>query len=242
MRIKLSPLLIDKGLVAAKDGQKLILNGVVFDFSQMKEGDVLPRSAIDSEWFAIDPRNDSVQVFNGELVLMLTLPIPENYSQEQAFPVDLVNVPDGIVVFPQPLPVEGVDPPEFEIPAHTVPGVVDWSKLVTQEMKGAAALADHLSKMKAELAARNAVAAAQILRIQDRIETIGYGIDAGEATENDLAEQDALLISLKAWKTYKFSLGKVTAQPTWHAAPVWPTTPAIPDIDAAPMGLDPEQV
>ncbi|KAA0995515.1 phage tail protein [Pseudomonas sp. ANT_J12] len=107
-------------------------------------------------------------------------------------------------------------------------------------MKDATALADHLSKMKAELAARNSAAAVQILRIQDRIETIGYGIDAGEATDDDMAEQDGLLISLKAWKSYKFSLGKVTAQPTWHAAPVWPATPAVPDIDAAPAGRSSE--
>lgn len=74
----------------------------------------------------------------------------------------------------------------------------------------------------------------QIARIQDRVETIGYGIDAGEATEQDEAEQAALLVNLKAWKTYKFALGKVTVQPTWYAAPVWPTEPAIPVIVADP--------
>jgi len=240
MHIKLSPLLFGKRLVAVKDGRKLILNGVVFDFSPMREGDTLPRSAIESEWFA--PQSECVQLVDGELVLMLTLPIPDNYSQEQAFPSDLINVPDGIVAFPQPLPVEGGEPPEFEIPTYTVPGIIDWSKLVTKEMKDASALAEHLLKMKAELATRNAIAATQILRIQDRVETISYGVDAGEATDEDLAEQDALLMSLKAWKGYKFSLGKVTAQPTWHAAPVWPAAPAIPNIEAAPMGLASEQI
>ncbi|WP_454863377.1 phage tail protein [Pseudomonas hormoni] len=111
---------------------------------------------------------------------------------------------------------------------------IDWSKLITQAMKDAAAVAAHLVAMKAELATRNAQAVAQIARIQDRIDTIGYGIDIGEATVEEEAEQAALLISLAAWKAYKFALGKVTKQPTWHAAPVWPVVPAIPVIIAAP--------
>lgn len=111
---------------------------------------------------------------------------------------------------------------------------IDWTKLITQAMKDAAAVAAHLVAMKAELARCNALAVAQIARIQDRIDTIGYGIDAGEATAEDEAEQAALMISLAAWKAYKFALGKVTKQPTWHAAPVWPIVPAIPDIVADP--------
>lgn len=111
---------------------------------------------------------------------------------------------------------------------------IDWTKLITQAMKDAAADAAHLVLMKAELAARNAQAVAQIARIQDRIDTIGYGIDIGEATEEEEAEQAALMISIAAWKTYKFALGKVTKQPTWHASPVWPVIPAIPVIIADP--------
>lgn len=111
---------------------------------------------------------------------------------------------------------------------------IDWSQLITKAMKDAAAATAHLAAMKAELAARNAQCVLQIARIQDRIDTIGYGIDAGEATPEDEAEQAALLISIAAWKTYKFALGKVTKQATWPAAPVWPVAPAIPDIAADP--------
>ena len=82
---------------------------------------------------------------------------------------------------------------------------------------------------------------AQIARIQDRIDTIGYGIEAGEATPEDEAEQAALMLSLKSWKAYKFALGKVTAQPTWHASPVWPVEPAIPEIEASPMSRTVDQ-
>ncbi|WP_223505515.1 phage tail protein [Pseudomonas sp. GL-RE-29] len=114
---------------------------------------------------------------------------------------------------------------------------IDWSQLITKAMKDAAAQAAQLAVAKAELSARNAKSLTQIARIQDRIDTLGYGIDAGEATEEDEAEQAALLINLKAWKTYKFALGKVTAQPTWYAAPVWPTEPAVPVITADPESL-----
>ncbi|RMV28693.1 Tail fiber assembly domain-containing protein [Pseudomonas savastanoi pv. phaseolicola] len=114
-------------------------------------------------------------------------------------------------------------------------GNIDWTKLVTKEMKAAEQLARELSAAKTDLAARNSGAAQQIARIQDRIETLGYGIEAGEATEEEETEAAALAPVLKAWKAYKFALGKVTAQPTWYQAPVWPVAPAIPEIAAAPM-------
>lgn len=111
---------------------------------------------------------------------------------------------------------------------------IDWSRMITAEMKAAAADAVHLIEVKALLAGKNASAVAQIARIQDRIDTLGYGIDAGEATEEDEAEQAALMISIASWKSYKFALGKVTKQPTWPAAPAWPVEPAIPVIEADP--------
>ncbi|MGG5223541.1 phage tail protein [Pseudomonas syringae pv. coryli] len=112
---------------------------------------------------------------------------------------------------------------------------IDWSQLITKEMKDAATEARSLAKAKSDLLERSSAAAQQIARIQDRIETLGYGIEAGEATEEEETEAAALAPVLKAWKAYKFALGKVTAQPTWHQAPVWPVAPAIPEIAAAPM-------
>jgi hypothetical protein len=109
---------------------------------------------------------------------------------------------------------------------------IDWSQLITKAMKDAEVLATHLAEVKADLASRNAKAVVQIARIQDRIDTLGYGIDAGEATEEDEVEQAALLLNLKAWKTYKFALGKVTAQATWPTAPAWPVEPVVPVITA----------
>lgn len=114
---------------------------------------------------------------------------------------------------------------------------IDWSQVVTKAMKLEAQQAAQLAAAKSELAAKNAKALAQIARIQERVDTIGFGIDIGEATEEDEAEQSALLISLKAWKTYKFALGKVTTQTTWYAAPLWPVEPAVPVIVADPQTI-----
>lgn len=119
---------------------------------------------------------------------------------------------------------------------------IDWTQLITKAMKDAVATAKQLADAKAELTARNTAAAAQIARIQDRIDTLGYGVDAGEATEEDEAELAALTISVKAWKTYKFALGKVATQANWPAAPSWPIVPAIPIIAADPAALAPDTV
>lgn len=233
MKIILSPQRRDDQLVVTKSGEVLTVNGSVYDFSPMGNGDTLPRDALNSEWFAGD-----VDKVDGELVLTLLLPNPWNYSQAQAFPVPLLNVPDGPVVFPEPNPVEEngeQQAPIFAIPEMATAGVIDWSKLITAAMKATAAAVEHLAQAKADLTARNAKAVTQIARIQDRVDTIGFGVDIGEATEEDEAELAALAVTIKAWKTYKYALGKVTTQPTWYQAPVWPTEPPIPEIVAAPM-------
>lgn len=112
---------------------------------------------------------------------------------------------------------------------------IDWSQLITKAMKDAAVSALHMAEVRAVLAAKNVFAAAQINRIQDRFDTLGYGIAAGDATELDEAEQAELLLSLKAWKGYKFTLGKVTSQSSWPATPVWPVEPIVPAIFAEPV-------
>lgn len=112
---------------------------------------------------------------------------------------------------------------------------IDWAQLITKPMKEAAIAAAALDRARTELAARNAGAALQIARIQDRVDTLGYGIDSGEATAEDEAELAALTLSLKAWKAYKFQLGKVATQAAWPSAPAWPVAPAVPDIAADPL-------
>lgn len=111
---------------------------------------------------------------------------------------------------------------------------IDWSQLITKAMKDVALQAALLATAKTDLSARNLTAVNQIARIRDRVDTLGYGVESGEATEEDLAELAALPLILKAWTDYKFRLGKVATQATWPSAPVWPPTPAIPDIPADP--------
>jgi hypothetical protein len=97
MKILLSPKGNTPDIEVIKQGHTLTINGEIFDFSQMSEGDTLPREAIFSSWFDGD-----VNVTGGEIVLTLVLPLPWNYSHEQAFPEPLLTVPDGLVALPLP--------------------------------------------------------------------------------------------------------------------------------------------
>ncbi|WP_095093828.1 hypothetical protein [Pseudomonas sp. Irchel 3A5] len=99
MIIKLVPQRRDDQLSVVKSGSILTVNGEVFDFGPVTVGATLPEDAITSVWFAGDVEN-----IDGELTLTLLLPLPRNFSQEQAFPADLLNVPDGPVELPQPNP------------------------------------------------------------------------------------------------------------------------------------------
>ncbi|WP_095151903.1 hypothetical protein [Pseudomonas sp. Irchel s3b5] len=99
MKIKLSPVRSDDELEVSKAGDVLTINGELFDFTQLREGDTLPAVAISSKWF-----KGEINRVGAELELTLILPLPLNYSQEQAFPEPLLEVPDGLVNLPGPLP------------------------------------------------------------------------------------------------------------------------------------------
>ncbi|WP_047302040.1 hypothetical protein [Pseudomonas fluorescens] len=99
MRIELSPVDGLPTVSYVKRGESVLVNGEEFDFSKVGEGDTLAVSAIQSTWFS-----GPVERSNGELTVALFLPLPSNFSPEQAFPVPLENVPDGPVQLPGPLP------------------------------------------------------------------------------------------------------------------------------------------
>lgn len=110
MKINLSPQNRPDTLLIVKAGNKLTINGELFDFSSMVDGDTLPASAVASEWLVGD-----VHKANGELELTLILPLPINYSPAQAFPMPLVISADGPVALPQPLPApqsEAIEEPQ----------------------------------------------------------------------------------------------------------------------------------
>lgn len=100
MKINLSPQRRDDTLELSISGQTITVNGEIFDFSPMADGDTLPASAISCAWFVGD-----VHKTDGELELTLILPLPVNYSPAQAFPEPLVVSADGPVALPQPLSV-----------------------------------------------------------------------------------------------------------------------------------------
>jgi hypothetical protein len=118
MKINLIPQRREDTLELFKNSNSLTVNGEIFDFSPMNDGDILPYGAISSEWFV---RNVSQE--NGELEFTIILPIPWNYSEEQLFPQPLENVPDGLVLFPEPLSEEETlakFPPEPPLPQVTM--------------------------------------------------------------------------------------------------------------------------
>lgn len=229
MRIIFSPQRRDAELSVSKAGDSLTVDGVLFDFSQLEDGATLPYGSIQSEWI-LPP----VERIDGSLVLTLVLPHAADAPEYVRFPSDLVDPPDGQINLP------GLAAQSFE--QATSVGVIEWSLVVTTAMKEEARLETKLIAAKAELAAKNATAVEQIARIQDRIDTIGFGIDIGEATPEDEAEQAVLAAPLKAWKVYKYALGKVTTQPGWFESPAWPVEPPIPEIIASPMRAAPETI
>jgi hypothetical protein len=93
--INLSPQRRDDTLTVVKAGNKLTINGELFDFTSMATGDSIPASAIQSPWF-----DGMVTKVGNELELTLILPIGPDPTQAQAFPETLRSVPDGAVVLP----------------------------------------------------------------------------------------------------------------------------------------------
>lgn len=102
MRIEFFPQRLDDVTVTyeVEGDSVLIANGEAFDFSNVEDGDFLPRDAINSPWFM-----GSVTRVNGELELTLLLPNPVNYSRAQAFPIPITVTKNGPVMMPQPLSI-----------------------------------------------------------------------------------------------------------------------------------------
>ncbi|MDR0260032.1 MAG: hypothetical protein LBI76_09500 [Comamonas sp.] len=99
MRIQLSPQVRADSLEVTKVGDKLTINGELFDFSPLAEGDVLPAAAVDCVFITGDVRREA-----GELLLTLLLPITWDAPESCAFPESILNPADGRV----PLPTDEV--------------------------------------------------------------------------------------------------------------------------------------
>ncbi|WP_236066334.1 tail fiber assembly protein [Pseudomonas palmensis] len=204
MRIKLSPFSADETLVLSRSGESITINGMKLDFEALPDGAMLPATATGCPWLY-----GPVQRIDGELTLTVRLPHGAQASEQSRFPVDIVNPPDGRV----PLPTDNDPQPESLGLAWTdTVGVIDWSQMITAEMKQEAAAAQHLAGVQAEAATRRAVADSAIAPLQDAVD-----IDDATAAE---------VLSLKAWKKYRVALSRLPEQPGYPVDIDWPAPPA----------------
>jgi len=96
MQIKFNPQRRNDTLNVEKQGDKLIVNGVEYDFTSIPEGATLPADAIGSDLFS-----GNVERVGGALKVTLTLPHGPNPSKAVAFPEPINVVSDGPVALPQ---------------------------------------------------------------------------------------------------------------------------------------------
>ena len=107
MIINLSPQRRDDAQpIVSVQGDTITINGEAFDFSQIGEGDTLPREAVDSEWIA-----GPVERKDGQIELTLILPHGYPAPEETKFPQP-INAGDGPVQLP---PYKEPEPEEENI-------------------------------------------------------------------------------------------------------------------------------
>lgn len=102
MKLTFSPQLRAAPVAVSVTGDAIEIDGVIYDFAPLAEGDVLPREAVDCPWLASDVTRDE-----GHITLALILPHGSAAPQETLFPEPLTITSDG----PVPLP-------PFEVPTH----------------------------------------------------------------------------------------------------------------------------
>lgn len=96
MHITFSPQRRDDTLTLEKTGDRLRINGELFNFNPLGEGDEIPSDQIPNPWI-IGP----VTRMDGEIHLTLILPHGPNPSQAVAFPEPIHVTQDGPITIPQ---------------------------------------------------------------------------------------------------------------------------------------------
>lgn len=112
MRISFSPQRRDDALTLEKSsGDRLRINGELFNFGPVPDGGAIPAGATPCEWIT-----GQVERINGEIHLTLILPHGPNPSQAVAFPEPISVMEDGPVTvrrdpesMPEPEPDDNVD-------------------------------------------------------------------------------------------------------------------------------------
>jgi len=96
MKIIFSPQLRNDSLTLVKSGEVLTVNGDDFDFSWLDRGEILPSSAVDSDFICGDVERSE----DGELTVPVILPHGANPSHAVAFPDPVTVIEDGDIVLP----------------------------------------------------------------------------------------------------------------------------------------------
>lgn len=203
MKIKLSPVRSDETLAISKSGDSITINGITLNFGSLVDGATLPAAAIGCAWV-----HGPVERVNGELMLTVAMPHGALASEQSRFPSDIVNPPDGCVQLPTDFD------PKPESPEPTWPavvGAIDWTKVITREMKEEAAAARQLASVVAETAVLRAAADSAIAPLQD-------AVDIGDATDDEV-------LSLNEWKKYRVALNRLPDQLSYPTDIEWPITP-----------------
>ncbi|MCL6653470.1 hypothetical protein A6R70_14350 [Agrobacterium rubi] len=95
MKINLTPQRRDDTMTVEKTGDRLRINGDLFNFGPLPDGATIPAGVTPCAWI-VGP----VTRINGEIELTLILPTGASPSQPVAFPEPLVNPPDGVLALP----------------------------------------------------------------------------------------------------------------------------------------------
>ncbi len=95
MKLHFSPMRRDDTLVLGCQGDSLIINGELFDFTPLDNGQTLPADAVDSPWIT-----GPVSRRDGVLELTVLLPHGPNATSEQLSPTSLEVTSDGLVPLP----------------------------------------------------------------------------------------------------------------------------------------------
>ncbi|KAA8694603.1 Tail fiber assembly domain protein [Pseudomonas caricapapayae] len=89
---------------------------------------------------------------------------------------------------------------------------IDWSRLITKEMKQEQAAKQRLADVVSEIARLRKIADYTIAPLQD-------AVDIDDATADEVA-------SLKAWKQYRVALNRIPTQPGYFESIDWPVMPS----------------
>lgn len=95
MKIFLSPMRRDDTLAVEKNGDRLRINGELFNFNPVLEGATIKAADIPSEWICSD-----VTRIDGDVHICLVLPHGADPAEYVAFPAAIENPPDGVIDLP----------------------------------------------------------------------------------------------------------------------------------------------